>query len=237
MKCLKENGRPNLDFMNVEISDNGIYKTVCNKGHETVTLAFEQKYEILFELGAMALLDGYPREAVSNFASALERFHEYCIELLLFNNKIEYETYRDTWKLISNQSERQLGAFYFLYLFEFKQPPRKIEQKWIEFRNNITHKGYISTSIEAYEYGNYVLKYIFKISQEFKSKYTDTLGFLIRKMFDEFKKKYPNIESSNSLSINTIVSRALSKNEYKENLFEDLLKELKSEIDMRFYSR
>ena len=35
------------------------------------------KFELLFELGINALIDGYPREAVSSFASALERFYEF----------------------------------------------------------------------------------------------------------------------------------------------------------------
>lgn len=63
----------------VEFRDDGLYKVACPRGHVTVTAIQEQKFEVLFDLGAMALLDGYTREAVSSMAASLECFFEYYV--------------------------------------------------------------------------------------------------------------------------------------------------------------
>ena len=44
----------------------------CSRSHETTAILQEQKFEILFDIGAHAILDGYYREAVSSFTSSLE---------------------------------------------------------------------------------------------------------------------------------------------------------------------
>jgi hypothetical protein len=82
MSCFQADGKPSDEAVSVEMRDDGLYSVTCRRGHTTVTAIQEQKFEILFDIGAMALLDGYPREAVSSIASALERFYEYCIQVL-----------------------------------------------------------------------------------------------------------------------------------------------------------
>lgn len=74
MKCLQELERPDEWFGRVEFRDDGCYEVVCRRGHSTVTLLQEEKYEVLFEIGVNAILDGYYREAVASFAASLERF-------------------------------------------------------------------------------------------------------------------------------------------------------------------
>lgn len=54
----------------------------CSHGHKTTTIVQNPKYEILFDIGANAIVDGYYREAVSSFTSSLERFYEYSIKIL-----------------------------------------------------------------------------------------------------------------------------------------------------------
>ncbi len=142
-KCLTEEKINDLNFVEVEMCDDGIYKMTCDNGHESTTFLQEQKFEILFDLGAMAFMDGYYREAVSSFAASLERFYEFCVEAILSSKNIDYEQYLKTWKMVAAQSERQTGAYYFLYLNEFGEAPAAAEQKQVEFRNNVIHKGYI----------------------------------------------------------------------------------------------
>ncbi|WP_281888416.1 hypothetical protein [Paenibacillus sp. YYML68] len=76
--CAREEEIQNLSETYVEVQEGSYYRVVCRKGHETTVFLQEEKFEILFEMGSMALLDGYPREAVSSFASSLERFYEFC---------------------------------------------------------------------------------------------------------------------------------------------------------------
>src|ERR1700687_1186458 len=59
------------------LSDDREYEVHCEAGHTSRVFVNNLKFELLFELGINALIDGYPREAVSSFASALERFYEF----------------------------------------------------------------------------------------------------------------------------------------------------------------
>ncbi len=76
----------------VELRDDGRYEFTCENGHTTVTVLQEQKFEVLFDLGAHAILDGYYREAVASFTSSLERFYEFFIKAALFENDISEVT-------------------------------------------------------------------------------------------------------------------------------------------------
>lgn len=71
MECFRVDGKPSELANSVELRDDGLYQITCSRGHVTVTAIQEQKFEILFDLGAMALLDGYTREAVSSIAASL----------------------------------------------------------------------------------------------------------------------------------------------------------------------
>jgi len=170
-ECTRADRNTNFHYVNLEITDDGIYKFRCNFGHSTIAFLQQPKFEILFELGAMALLDGYQREAISSFASSLERFYEFFIEVILSSKGISPEEYLKTWKLVSNQSERQLGAFYFLYLNEFKELPPSLNQNQVNFRNKVIHKGYIPTYEESFSYASSVLYNIFKVGKSLKTNY------------------------------------------------------------------
>src|ERR1700741_3851946 len=97
----------------VEFNDENLYELTCPKGHKCFTRLQENKFELLFDQGAMALIDGYSRESVASIASSLERFIEYFLKVMAAHHKVSYEKYSKTWKLMAKQSERQLGAFYF----------------------------------------------------------------------------------------------------------------------------
>jgi len=73
MQCLQEFGKPSNEFARVEFRDDGRYELTCSVGHTTTTILQQQKFEVLFEIGAYAILDGYYREAVSSFSTTGQR--------------------------------------------------------------------------------------------------------------------------------------------------------------------
>jgi len=174
MHCFQEQGYPSDELLSVELRDDGLLRVTCPNGHDTITAIQEQKYEILFDLAVMALLDGYPREAATGLAASLERFYEFLIKTLCAKHGISDVALHASWRLVSNQSERQFGAFIFAYMLESSSVPPTIDDEkptpvdgqdwksrtWKEFRNAVVHKGYMPSSSEAFEYGQLVFNHI-----------------------------------------------------------------------------
>ena len=154
---LKKELNSDVDF-EVELNDENLYEFVCSKGHRSLTQLQEQKFEILFDIASLALIDGYTKEAVSSYSSSLERFIEYCILVISLKNSVTIEYFSKTWKQMANQSERQLGAFLILCLQE--KIANRLEEPRSTFRNKVIHKGYIPSSKEAIDYGQYVMSFI-----------------------------------------------------------------------------
>jgi hypothetical protein len=154
------------DIQFVDIADGVYYESICSKGHKNVTILAIRKFEVLFEFGAMALLDGYTREAVSSFAVALERFYEYWLKAQLLHAGTAPDRLEMAWKAVAAQSERQLGAFTLLYLREYGTPAPLLPQSNVEFRNKVIHKGYIPTRMEASTYGDAVLQHMAGLYKE-----------------------------------------------------------------------
>lgn len=144
----------------VDMNDTGVYRIRCPSGHETYTYVYQEKYELLFDSGVMALRDGYPREAVSSLAASVERFHEHCIRVFMDHSGVPAAELESCWRHVSNSSERQLGAFWFLYLQTYQRTPPVLRQKTVEFRNRVIHKGYIASAAEVIAYGDEMLQYI-----------------------------------------------------------------------------
>lgn len=191
MECFRVDGRPSDVAISVELRDDGLYQVICPRGHATVTAIQQQKFEVLFDLGAMALLDGYTREAVSSIAASLERFFEYYVLVVSLKHGITYEHFIRAWRPIAKLSERQLGAFLFLYLLENKKPlePLILDGRpelegrsqgdtptWGAFRNDVIHKGYIPSTVEVIEYGNLVYQFIYRLIGELKVNCSDFMG-------------------------------------------------------------
>jgi hypothetical protein len=190
MACFKEDGRPSDEAVSVELRDDGLYSVSCSRGHNTVTAIQEQKFEVLFDLGAMALLDGYPREAISSIAAALERFLEYYVRVIALKHNLSEEVIVAAWRPLSRQSERQLGAFLLAYLLENGTPVEPLvfdarpvidgrargeTPPWAEFRNRVVHQGYIPTTVEALAYGDLVYQWIYRLIFELKKSCSDAM--------------------------------------------------------------
>ena len=144
----------------LEWRDDGRYDVTCPKGHQSVVILQNQLFELLYDIGAYAILDGYYREAVSSFSSSLERFYEFFIKVICIEKNLDEEQFQRAWKQISNQSERQLGAFVFLFLSEVEKSPKLLTQPNVKFRNDVIHKGKIPTRRQALGFGQEVLELI-----------------------------------------------------------------------------
>ncbi|MCL5228488.1 hypothetical protein [Pseudomonas nunensis] len=206
MQCLQESGRLG-GASHVEIRDDGCYTATCLNGHKTVTVLQQQKFEVLFEIGAHAILDGYYREAVSSFTSSLERFYEYTIRILLEKSSGSDNLFQAAWKNVSNMSERQLGAFIFLWAHNFKEPPALLPDNMIKFRNEVIHKGKIPSRDKALEYGDAVLDVLRpKLSKILEAFPEQVQSSSIRQiMASAGKADTPN--SVSTMSINTILGQ------------------------------
>ena len=173
MQCFQEFGRPTEELSHVGFRDDGRYEVKCSFGHETITLLQQQKFEILFDIGAYAILDGYYREAISSFTSSLERFYEFSLRVFLEKESKSDGLFQDCWKKVAPQSERQLGAFIFLWASHFGKPPELLSNAQTSFRNDVVHKGKIPTREEAVKYGNAVLKLLQSMIAIIKGRYSE----------------------------------------------------------------
>lgn len=153
-ECQQEFGAPNSST--AEYNDSGVFHSTCSRGHQSVTVLQQNRSELLFEIACNAINDGYYREAVSSFAASLERFYEYAIQVILKSGGTPPDLFKSCWKEVSNQSERQLGAFMFLWAASFSEKPGILDNNWIKFRNKVVHKGGIPSKDEAIEFGEAV---------------------------------------------------------------------------------
>ena len=138
----------------VTVNDERFFKMTCPIGHQTLTVIQEPKHEVLFELGMNALVDGYPREAVTSFASCLENFYEFCINQVSLYKGVDPASLESGWKYMAKQSERQLGAFVMLWMNYFGSAPTLLCDKSRSFRNKVVHQGYIPQLVETLSFGD-----------------------------------------------------------------------------------
>jgi hypothetical protein len=136
------------------IRDDGFYDVRCPKGHEVLVITQTLHHEMLFEIALNAIKDGYYREAVSSFAASAERFFEFGIRVLAKSQNIQAGTFKDAWKTISSQSERQLGAYIFLYTTQAGCMPTIFSETESKFRNGIVHKGLLPAKNDVIQFGS-----------------------------------------------------------------------------------
>ncbi len=205
MECFRIDSAPSRDFKVAEYHDSGIYETTCGKGHQTRTILNEQKWEVLSNVAAFALDDGYYREAVASFAACLERFHEFFLRAV--THQKAPGKFEEAWPSVSNQSERQLGAFIFMWLGEFGEVPAIPDRKQVEFRNKVIHKGHLPDRAEAMWYGECIYHLIRSQIEIMQSRLSGPMGQVIR---IEMAKKRSEPDRLISLSIPTLLSLSSS---------------------------
>jgi len=231
MKCFHDQGYPSEVFYPVEVNDSGVLFGTCPKGHKTATILQQQKFEILFDFGSMALVDGYPREAITSIVASLERFYEFYIDVILIKHNIDKNSISYFWKY-NSLSERQFGAFTLSHLlncnteyidFIDNQKPVGYTKTLKNVRNEVVHNGYMPSTDEASAYIDLCYKYLNKminqlITNESKSVETKVL----KEMLSRSKLVEKGMFSS-TISIPTIVS-LIQSNQRPEN-YKDALDE------------
>ncbi|MEQ1485025.1 MAG: hypothetical protein ABL913_05560 [Methyloglobulus sp.] len=200
------------------VCDDGIYEFECPQGHHTTTVLRTPKHEVLYTIGANAFLDGYFRDAIASFASALERYYEFALRIISRHKKITLEMFMETWGFMPNQSERQYGAFITVWMIERKgEPYTKFSKTQIDksntLRNGVIHKGNIPTPAQCLEYGQYVMDIIAPIEKvllaDYAAAHKDECFALFR---DESTKRATPITA---LSIFSVLDSALKNDDKK----------------------
>ncbi|MEL4265454.1 hypothetical protein AAEH96_15440 [Shewanella xiamenensis] len=153
------------------LDDSCIHYITCEKNHKYAVVISAAKYELLFDIGLTAFADGYMREAVSSFSASLERFYEFFINFYLYTIKFEDQLVTQAWKSVSNQSERQLGAFNYLYLTCFQEIAPELDSAKRGFRNKVIHKGYIPNPQETIEYSRFIYEQISHVITKIEKKF------------------------------------------------------------------
>jgi hypothetical protein len=202
MECFRINGVPDQFTASAEYLSEGIYKHSCESGHETTTVLQEQLWEVLSNIGAYAIRDGYYREAVASYASCYERFHEFSIRVLMDGTDIQ--AFESAWRQVKNSSERQLGAFILLWTHSFTELPQLLTQKEIEFRNQVIHKGRIPTRAEALVFCSAVYTIIRSAIAALKSKKNSSVSRVI--IADMRQRSTKGEQLGPTMSIPTVVT-------------------------------
>ena len=125
----------------------------CPQGHNERWGIANHLHEVLFDTGALAVLDGYYREAISAFAAAVERFQEFYVRAVCQFREIGDAAAGAAWKPMRSASERQLGAFIMCHLIDAGAAPDLEIEEWRSLRNRATHGGEFVTRDEVVKYG------------------------------------------------------------------------------------
>ncbi|GAA5532343.1 hypothetical protein [Deinococcus aluminii] len=147
----------------VEFADSAVHDVICPAcGARYVVFVRKHKFEVLFDLGTRALMDGYAREAVASFAAALERFFEFYVRSFALERAAGTEgdftealaALEGTWRHVASQSERQVGMLALAYLLREGRAPDFLTPGALgaDFRNRVIHRGYLPRreEVEAY---------------------------------------------------------------------------------------
>lgn len=184
-------------FVEADVQNNRGYILECNKGHLSYGVLNIEIYELLYDRAVFSYEDSYYRETITNISASLERFHEFCIRLLLFYKNTDNNEFDITWKMVKSMSERQYGAFLFLYLNALNESPPKInkidKKEWHQFRNLVVHNGYFPTKDSAKLALQYTTDYIQQVENKLKS----LIGInIIREYkFAKYSEAYDEIET------------------------------------------
>lgn len=157
------------------IREDGLYSGKCPRGHDFQTRVQTLPHEMLFEIALNAIEDGYYREAVSSFAAGVERFYEFSVRVLAKAHGVNDAITHLGWDQISAQSERQLGAFIFLNIVNFRELPALLDNKKVTFRNREIHKGHLPAKHEAIDFGAACYKVIQDGIQKLKHSYREEI--------------------------------------------------------------
>jgi hypothetical protein len=206
------------------IREDGLYTGKCPNGHDILVATQTFPHEMLFEIALNAIADRYHREAVASFASSIERYFEFAIRVICHKRGIELDVFEKTWDKVKNQSERQIGAYVFMYSLEFKEVPRLLNSKESEFRNSVVHKGTLPEKADVLAFGKTAYEIIQGGIRKLRETSIDDVNAVLNqhvaKISEKMGNKYPRTFQVTPTALNVIEDIARG---YKP--FEQLLAE------------
>jgi hypothetical protein len=224
MECVKELGHPSFEPFFVPYYDDRVGYLECSRGHKSAVLLQSHKFEVLMESGANALAAGFTLEAASTFSAALERFYEFCLQVLCNQRSVSPAVYNQMFKTMARQSERQLGALIALCAIELGAPYSPNE-KIVNFRNKVIHKGQIPTPDEAYDFCGKVYGEIFNLYKTFSDKFPTAIQNVVTQDLaarsNQLPKDTPRATASGTIFFS--IARSENKPTFKD-AFEEYIK-------------
>jgi len=171
------------------IRDDGLYSGKCPQGHDLLVATQTLRHEMLFEIALNAIVDRYRREAISSFAAATERFFEFAIGVLARNRGVSAPVFAAAWKVIAAQSERQLGAYTFLYSVSFGEVPQLLSERMVKLRNDVVHRGMLPNQKQVIEFGDAAYEVIQVGIRKLRSACLDDVNATLTEHVGEIAKK------------------------------------------------
>lgn len=140
------------------MNDDGVFTGTCSSGHVYSIAVQNLPFELLFDEGLAALVDGYLREAVLDFAASLERFCETFVESSLARLQAPSDVMKATWAPMRKASERQYGCFLGLHaaVLHTQWPHIANDTDKRGFRNRVVHEGHWPVQEEVLKYARFV---------------------------------------------------------------------------------
>lgn len=199
-------------------------KKECKNGHIVIINLTDPLYSILFDNCIIAYFEQKYRSCVFEAASALERFYEHAIRVMIIpqteiDSQEIIESFNKTWKIIKNMTERQIGAFTMLFHKTTGRAPILLNEKSISLRNNIIHKGYIPSKEEAYEFLSSVSDLIQK-NRNLIRPHDEQAFWLLDQRVD-----YENLNNPPNVEVNKSTLCAYSKAHFFNSTFGSTFKE------------
>lgn len=217
MTCFQVNGKPSPLMTSVDLGNGEAYVHICPSGHVQHTVLQQMQFELLFEAGFHAAIDGYCRESVGTFAAALERFQEFALRVCCAKLGMSTSTLDNAWREVRNASERQYGAFVFLYSIAVGKIPSTLTGKQREFRNSVVHKGAFCNEVDALAFGEQVRTLVMDAVTELRKVCAKELEEVVIQTMRAAVTTVPNSDSVNTMCIPTILS-LISRDENTKSL-------------------
>lgn len=165
----KRPGDPgSLNFTDGEMDNSGVVYLTCSQQHSSAVIFDARRYQILLRSGAKAFVKGFSNEAIASFSAALERAHEFYAKVICRSRGVTPEILKKAWGSVAKKSERQFGAFTFLFLLDQGQV-LELDPKIPSIRNSVIHAGNIATQKEALDFGEMVFRRIRQIEVALES--------------------------------------------------------------------
>ncbi|MGO8739380.1 hypothetical protein [Rhodoblastus sp.] len=188
--------------------DDGVYFGCCPKGHDNAIATQTLRHEMLFEIGVNAIKDTYYREAISSFAASVERYYEFAIRVICRHSKLADDVLQRSWKSVSRQSERQTGAYIFLYAATFREVAPTLSETMTSLRNDVIHKGILPDKAQAVEFGEASYQVIQNGVQKLRAECLDDVNAELvaqmRKTIEKYGDKFPRSTQVTQTALNII---------------------------------